>query len=302
MPFDAVIGHHLNPFRSGVARFNELLAEGMGVPVMGLFDERLLGLQSALLSFKCSELSDEESAQLWDMLERLPPIGLFLHNYAGLEIERELLERATVVYCGNAAIEASLQGIDKPLRLAWAPGLVSDTRHFVPAQTSVFSFGMAHKIRIELFARLRELLERSGRSYAIYISNATHATATVEDAQSVYEDMHRVFDRGLYFMGNLSDVAVYNYLLTTTFFAAFFEPGVRANNTSVASAMEHGAVVITNLDEHSPAEFVHMDNVIDIGQCDELPTDPLVLKRISVRAVSIARARSWDQLIAAMNA
>ena len=86
--------------------------------------------------------------------------------------------------------------------------------------------------------------------------------------------MREIFPRRLYFMGHLSDVAVYNQLLDTTFFAAFFRDGARANNTSLASAMEHGAVVITNLDEHSPPELRHMDNVIDIERCDELPDGP----------------------------
>ena len=69
--------------------------------------------------------------------------------------------------------------------------------------------------------------------------------------------MHESFP-SLYFLGNLSDVAVYNQLRESTFFAAFFDRGVRANNTSVAAAMETGAVVITNLDELSPPEYVHM--------------------------------------------
>jgi histidinol phosphatase-like PHP family hydrolase len=109
--------------------------------------------------------------------------------------------------------------------------------------------------------------------------------------------MRQIFPRRLYFMGHLSDVAVYNQLLDTTYFAAFFRDGVRANNTSVASALEHGAVVITNLDAHSPPELRHMDNVIDIARCDELPADLLTLKRISVRAMETARERSWAALI-----
>jgi len=72
---------------------------------------------------------------------------------------------------------------------------------------------------------------------------------------------------------------------------------VRANNTSVASAMERGAVVITNLDEHSPAELRHMDNVIDLQQTDALPFDPLVLGRISVRAMETRRELGWDALV-----
>jgi hypothetical protein len=82
-----------------------------------------------------------------------------------------------------------------------------------------------------------------------------------------------------------------------TFFAAFFDQGVRANNTSVAAAMERGAVVITNLDEFSPPEYVHLGNVIDIERCEELPTDPAVLAEIRRRAVETAAARGWDQLV-----
>ncbi len=109
--------------------------------------------------------------------------------------------------------------------------------------------------------------------------------------------MREVFP-GFYFLGNLSDVAVYNELRRATFFAAFFDKGVRANNTSVAAAMETGAVVITNLDELSPPEYVHLENVIDIERCEELPTDPAVLDGIRERAVETAAARGWDALVA----
>ena len=73
-------------------------------------------------------------------------------------------------------------------------------------------------------------------------------------------------------MGYLSDTAVFNHLIDSTFLAAFFEKGLRANNTTVNAAMECGCTVITNLDEHSPAGLSHMKNVIDINLCDRLPT------------------------------
>jgi hypothetical protein len=65
--------------------------------------------------------------------------------------------------------------------------------------------------------------------------------------------------------------------------------------------MEKGAVVITNLDEHSPPEFVHLDNLIDIGQTTELPLDQATLDAISRRARETARSRSWDELIQKLN-
>src|SRR5690606_15998910 len=85
------------------------------------------------------------------------------------------------------------------------------------------------------------------------------------------EELQAIFNGQVYFMGYLSDTAVFNHLIDSTYLAAFFEKGLRANNTTVNAAMECGAAVITNLDEHSPAGLVHMKNVIDINRCDALP-------------------------------
>jgi hypothetical protein len=133
----------------------------------------------------------------------------------------------------------------------------------------------------------------------VYVSAANHETASLEDAQTVFREMHAIFP-SLYFLGNLSDVAVYNQLLQSTFFAAFFAGGVRANNTTVAAAMETGAIVITNLDAHSPPEFGHLDNLIDIERCAELPRDEGVLRRLRERALETAQGRGWDELVARM--
>jgi hypothetical protein len=156
---------------------------------------------------------------------------------------------------------------------------------------------MAHKIRTDLFRRLRELLDATGRTYALYVSAANHETTRMRDAQLIFDELHEIFPT-LFFLGNLSDAGVFNYLRTSTFFASFFLGGVRANNGSVAAAMEKGAVVITNLDEHSPPELAHLDTVIDVNQCTELPLDPAVLERISARAIETSRERGWDGLVA----
>ena len=118
------------------------------------------------------------------------------------------------------------------------------------------------------------------------------------DAELVFTEMLKVFGpTRLYFLGNLSDVAIYNQLVSTTFFAAFFDGGVRANNGSVAAAMDHGAVVITNLDAHSPPHYQHMRTVIDIEQATSLPSDLLTLRRLSLAAMQASDAQSWDRLV-----
>ncbi|MGI8441114.1 MAG: hypothetical protein ACR2NV_13135 [Thermoleophilaceae bacterium] len=300
---DAVLSHHLNPFTSGVARFNQELARGLEVPVIGLLDPRAGEARSPLLSFKVGELGPEEREVLDRGLRRRagwPALQVFLHDYRATALERRMVERAGVTWCGNHEVAARVEPLAGRVERVWAPGLISDTRRFQPSEISVFSFGMAHKLRTDEFVRLRTLLEASGRTYTVFISNANHETAAMEDAELLFDEMRRVFGGRLYFMGNLSDVAVFNQLVSTTFFSAFFPAGARANNTSIASAMEHGAVVITNLDEHSPPYLRHMDNVIDVEQATELPSDPLVLRRIGVRAMETARELTWPKLVDAM--
>lgn len=303
---DLVVGHHVDPFRSGVARFNEILAERLGVPVVRLTDPALLASQAPMFSFRLSEIDEAEAAHLAGVAGALHRAGggfrLFLHDYSNLELERNLVQSAAAVYCGNDEIYEQVGALSQRAVRAWAPGLIGDVRPYEPTEISVFSFGMAHKIQTGKFRALKELLEESGRTYALYLSNANHETATLQDARLVYEEMGQIFPRRLYFLGNLSDIAVYNFVVGTMFFAAFFRGGTRANNTSIASAMEHGAVVITNLDRHSPPHLRHMENVIDIDQCERLPSDPLTLRQLSVRAMETARTLSWDRLVERLGA
>jgi hypothetical protein len=296
---DAVVTHHSDSFRSGVGRFNELLADRLGVPSLGIRKVLSAGCSRPLLSFKVSELGPEELATLSTLVETKPfPWELFLHVYEGLALEAELVAGASRVHCGNHEIFEQVKGLNAGSQILWSPGLILDERPFAETDVSVFSFGMAHKIRTDLFQRLRRLLDDSGRTYVVYVSAANHETTRMKDAHLIFDEMHELFPESLFFLGNLSDVAVFNYLRSSTFFATFFLGGVRANNGSVAAAMEKGAVVITNLDEHSPPELIHMDNVIDIGRCTELPLDPAVLRGISDRATETARDRGWDALVA----
>jgi hypothetical protein len=86
------------------------------------------------------------------------------------------------------------------------------------------------------------------------------------------------------------------------YLAAFFDKGLRANNTTVNAAMECGCAVITNLDEHSPVGLTHMKNVIDINLCDRLP-DLEHAQRIGSAAREIAHGQyGWDRLVSQLRA
>ena len=300
---DAIVTYHANPYRSGVARFDQVLADRLAVPLLSLREpEAVATCRRPLLSFKVSELPPDTCEVLDRLLDELPAWGCFLHELSGAPLEDRIVSAAEPLLAGNDEIGAALDARGIPSRRAWAPGMVFDTRRFAPAELTIFSFGMAHKLPVAHYVRLRELLESDGRSYALYFSNASHETATIEDEEQVFAAMRELFPRNLFFLGHLSDVAISNWMRDTTFFAAFFRDGARANNTSIASAMEHGAVVVTNLDEHSPPELRHLDNVIDLNRAERLPDDPLAFGRLSVRAIETARERGWDALVQMVSA
>jgi hypothetical protein len=133
----------------------------------------------------------------------------------------------------------------------------------------------------------------------VYVSTALHENTSFDGSFVVrFEELQSIFNGQVYFMGYLSDTAVFNHLMDCTYLAAFFEKGLRANNTTVNAAMECGCAVITNLDEHSPAGLEHMKNVVDINLCDTLP-DVTQTARIGRAAREIAHAEyGWEQLVA----
>src|SRR5215203_4262139 len=258
---DAIVTHHLNTFASGVARFNEILAENLGVPLLSVRDEALLSCRRPCLSFKYSELRPEAETRLVDLTADPEAVyDLLLHEIAGTELEDRMIRGAACVWSANDEIEAEVRTRrDSGAQAVWTPSLLLDERTYPPVALSVFSFGMAHKIQTHRFERLRDLLEETGHPYAIYVSSANHETASIQDGQAVFEEMHDLFPpERLYFLGNLSDVAIFNFLRTTTFFASFFPRGARANNTTISAALKQGCTVITNLDEHSPSHLEHM--------------------------------------------
>jgi hypothetical protein len=297
---DCIAGYHLNPWTCGIAKFNAILAKYLDVPVVGVRAVELGSYRCPLLSVKLSEFSEPDAGDLdaWCMAHR-GEFELFLHAFDGSEVEKRLVASAGRVYCGNSELFRDLKDARPDILELFCPGTILNPQRIQRTELSVFTFGMAHKIRVPLYRRLYELLEGTGRSYAMYVSTALHENTSFDGSFVVrFEELQSIFNGRVYFMGYLSDTAVFNHLMDCTLLAAFFEKGLRANNTTVNAAMESGCAVITNLDEHSPAGFAHMQNVIDINLCDRLPDDEQ-MRRIGRAAREIAHGRyGWDQLVA----
>jgi len=297
--FDCIAGYHLNPWTCGIAKFNTILGRKVSLPVVGIGSSEISQYRTPLLSLKMSEFTPEDARVLDAWAEgHQGGYEIFLHAFDGTPLEQRLIAGASRVYIGNRELSAQLAPLRPDAVELFCPGTLLNSQRFQRTELSVFTFGMAHKIRVPLYRRLHDLLEATGQSYSVYVSTALHENTSFDGSFVVrFEELQAIFSN-IYFMGYLSDTAVFNHLVDCTFLAAFFEKGLRANNTSVNAAMECGCAVITNLDEHSPRGLVHMKNVIDINACDRLPGDE--------QAAAIGRAAreiahgdyGWDQLVA----
>jgi hypothetical protein len=300
---DAILTYHTNPLTCGVARFNLALSQQLALPYLNLFSPEALQTKLPLVSIKRSEFSGADALRLESIAgdpSIWPGLRLFFHDYSASPAEAKLLRRAEIVYCGNEVLFNEMRALHDNVVLAWCPGYLFDSRPFDQhAEISIYTFGMAHKLRADYFYRLRDLLDVTGKSYAIYVSAAVHEGKTLEDTfTAAYEELVECFGERVRFLGFLSDGALYNRLTSSTFFAAFFQDGVRSNNTSISTAMQSGAVVLTNLDARSPPELRHLVNVIDIRQChDRLPLDPDVLETVRAGGQAFATSKGWEPLV-----
>jgi hypothetical protein len=297
---DCIAGYHLNPWTCGIAKFNDILARNLDVPVVGIGSAELQSYRRPLLSLKMSEFTPEDAQSLAQWVEaHQGKFELFLHAFDGSPMEQRLLAAAGRVYCGNRELSHTLSPARPDIVELFCPGTLLNPQRFQKTELSVFTFGMAHKIRVPLYRRLRDLLDATGKSYSIFVSTALHENTSFDGSFIVrFEELQALFGGHVYFMGYLSDTAVFNHLVDCHFLAAFFDKGLRANNTTVNAAMENGCAVITNLDEHSPQGFVHMKNVIDINVCDRLP-DVDQAATIGLAARDVAHSRyGWESLVA----
>src|SRR3954466_16025474 len=248
---DCIAGYHLNPWTCGFAKFNDILARNLEVPVVGIGSAELQRYGRPLLSLKMSEFTPADAQALAEWVEaHASRFELFLHAFDGTPMEQRLLKAAARVYCGNRELSHTLAPARPDIVELFCPGTLLNPQRFQASELSVFTFGMAHKIRVPLYRRLRDLLDATGKSYSIFVSTALHENTSFDDSFVVrFEELQSIFSAQIYFMGYLSDTAVFNPLVGCTFVAAFFEKGLRVNNTTVNAAMEVGCAVITNLDD-----------------------------------------------------
>lgn len=295
--FDCIVSYHLDAAACGVARFNAILAARLKLPVHSALGDAWRGSRP-LISVKFMEwMPHHLHAFERDWLRQHPQrYSLFLHDLLDCALERRMMAGAETVYCGNEEVRSKAQSIRQDARALWCPSLIDTERSLPAGDVQVFSFGMAHKIQPVYYRRLKELLDDTGQSYCLLLSLAIHHGSQQEDPSLYF--IEEIFGGRACFLGTLSDAAVVRCLRDSHCLAAFFEGGVKANNTTVHTALALGTQVITNFGDYSPPEYRENPALLDIERDHHL-----TLRKdgfAQEAALRTAERFSWEHLLQRM--
>lgn len=242
---DAVLSYHMNPQTCGVAKFNQALAKRLGVPMLKLCKQPVA---HPLISVKGSEHDDcyWPTTACW-----YRAFDVFLHDPGTGLGRNSALNKARRVYAANATIADAIRDVRPDVITAFCPSTVDGNPD--RGGYRVLTFGMAHKLVLPHFEKLKRDLERDHPDYTLSLSTAVHEGSPWDEAltQST-EAMRAIFGSRLRVLGYLADDALAKEIQDCDAVAAFFQPALRANNTSAWAALSAGKFLYTNLDEHSP--------------------------------------------------
>lgn len=277
---DAVLSVHTNPATCGVAKFSAQLAKRLNVPFAALDDAGKF--THPLLSLKGSELSAEHE---WTPVKTY---DLFLHDAT---VADSVIEQAQQVYAGNPVIARTVRLTRPDVIEAWCPATIDGN----PTRTTftVLTFGMAGRLQLQQYRKLKTLLDASGKDYTVSLSTAVHEGSPWETVAEAGADLRAIFGFRLRELGYLADDALARELRECSAIALFFHPAVRANNTTFWAAVETGKPIITNADADSPA-LPYPQVAWDIDTLTQWP------RRVNREWPVTTEPYSWDRLVALM--
>ena len=247
---DAILSFHRNGHTCGVAKWAARLAHELGVP--------WLSLDRHQVSHPLVAIMDCEDPQLWpDMIAAYyGTYDLFLHDVPDCDRPRGRwtaglsMTDARRVYAANDEIAARLRARRPDIIPAWCPSTIAGnpTRGAI----NVLTFGMAHKIQTDRYVTLKRLLDATGQDYTVSVSTAVHEGTPWDLTATVPDKLRAIFGERLRSLGYLADDALAKELRDCTAVALFYDPALRANNTTAWAVVDAGQPLITNLDHFSP--------------------------------------------------
>lgn len=280
---DAVLSYHANPATCGVAKFNQQLAARLNVPHDHL---EARGYRHPLVSVKFSEVAWGHDPPL------LPTFSLFVHDKPAPS-DAAWAIHATTVFAANAPLARLFRRFHPDVVDAFCPSTIQGNPHRAPL--NILTFGMAHKLQLPHYQKLKSLLDASGQDYTVCLSTAVHEGSPWDAVADAGSELRAIFGDTLRELGYLADDALAKELKECSAVALFFDPALRANNTTFWAAYRSlRQFVITNLDADSPTGLY--PTVYDISALTVWP-----MPEFGYYVGDDATERySWDSLLALM--
>jgi len=283
---DSVLTYHTDGLRCGVARFNSQLADRLRVPMHSLMWPIVEACP--LISIKTAELNGRI------LNTNYPAFDLFFHDGPRCE-DIQPLQKARRVFAATSAIAALIRPERPDVVTAFCPSTI--TANPPRAGLRILCFGMAQKLQVPLYEQLKAVLDASHVDYSVNLSCAVHEGASWEETiGDAAARLTPIFGAHFRLLGFLADDALVDEMRRSTGVALFYDPAVRANNTTLWAALEHGCPVVTNLDPDSPPELQHDVNVWDIHQLTEWPMAERA-RVLRAGGRKVVEAYSWDRLL-----
>lgn len=275
---DSVLSWHVNPATCGVAKWSQALAARLGVPFGSLTNAGRY--HHPLLSLKGSELTADRILHLSESYD------LFLHD---VEVHWRVIVKATRVYAANPVIARSVRAVRPDVIEAWCPSTIQGN----PSRgtINVLTFGMAGRLQLQHFRKLKQRLDAQPLDYTVSLSTAVHEGSPWDAVVLAGDELRAVFGDRLRCLGFLADDAIAKELKNCSVVALFFDPALRANNTTFWAAVDALKMVITNLDADSP----------DVRDCSVANIDATSWPFIWSTRAGI-HDYAWDRLLILMGA
>jgi len=258
---DAVLSYHTSPYTCGVAKWSIRLARELGVPFASLLDG--WHYRHPLVSIKCAERPLQRLRPRWECFD------LFLHDVpTGNGLYQWWRQNHPMrVYAANAVIAREVEKYRLDVIEAWCPSTIETPPP--RADLTILTFGMAHKLVSPHYQKLKALLDAHGEPYTVLLSTGVHEGSPWDMAlEASTASLRGIFGDRLEVLGFLSDAALDREIRQATACAAFYDPALRANNTTAWAVLERQKVLVTNLDADSP----HGHDVLDVQSLSYWPS------------------------------
>jgi len=276
LKYKYIVSYHTNTWGCGIARFNELLATELKSEVMSFAEMSAVEpLEKILISISLKEFSEKDKIGFQELLRKLQHqinYDLLLHSIEESDLEKLIISKSNKIFSLNEEISYKLQKLNISSSTLFTPSLFTskiaekeqDKKSF-----KLITFGMAHKIELELIDKLIKYVKNSGLYPSIYLSTAIHVgEQPLDNLNKVIQEIEEKINIEINFLGFLSDSALAKSIQESNALFRFFNPAVRANSTSIMAGMSLGVPTFTNTDKFSPKWLNHNHNYFDVSKLD----------------------------------